>query len=217
MLSVVTIWRSDIRKRQEAVPMKKWIVLMIGIWGSMLLCGCGSKSTDVDETTVIVNKNGKVTDAIVESFDADYYDAAELQSMIDEELVEYGKLSGSKNNAVLSEFTVSKGMARVLIEFATPADYASFNGVSFFYGTVGEAYEAGYDLDVRLKSSTGQDTIGKEELMEMGKNHIVIINEPVRIQTYGKILFSTANVDMIDEKTARISSESEGLAYMILK
>ena len=197
--------------------MKKWIVLMIGIWGSLLLCGCGVKSTDVNETTVIVNKNGKVTDAIVEGFDAEYYDASELQSMIDEELAEYGKLSGSKNNAVLSEFTVSKGTARVLIEFATPADYASFNGVSFFYGTISDAYDAGYDLDVTLKSSTGKDTIGKTELMEMGKNHMIIVSEPIRIQAYGKILYSTANVDMIDEKTARISSESEGLAYMILK
>ncbi|MFT3983735.1 MAG: hypothetical protein QM697_07495 [Lachnospiraceae bacterium] len=197
--------------------MKKWIVLIAGILSGILLYGCGTSSTDINETTVIINKNGEITDAIVESFDAEYYDASELQSMIDEELAEYGKLSGSKNHAQLAEFTVSKGAAKVLIEFATPADYASFNGVSFFYGTISEAYEDGYDLDVTLKSNTGQDTIGKAELMEMGKNHIVIVSEPIRIQTYGKILFSTANVDMIDEKSARISSESEGLAYIILK
>ncbi len=197
--------------------MKKWIVLMMSICSSILIYGCGSQNTAVNETTVIVNKNGKVTDAIVESFDADYYNAGELRSMIDKELEEYQKLSGSKGNAVLSDFEVAQGLARVLIEFASPEDYASFNGVPFFYGTISEAYEAGYDLDVTLKSSAGQDIIGKTELMDMEKKHIVIVSEPIRIQTYGKILFSTANVDILDEKAARISAESEGLAYLIVK
>ncbi len=197
--------------------MKKWIVLMISICSSILICGCGSQNADINETTVIINKNGKVTDAIVESFDAAYYNADELRSMIDEELDEYRKLSGSKENAVLSDFEVVQGVARVLIEFASPEDYASFNGVSFFYGTISEAYEAGYDLDVTLKGSAGQEIIGKTELMDMGKNHIIIVSEPIRIQTYGKILFSTANVDLLEEKAARISAESEGLAYIIIK
>lgn len=205
------------QKRQEAVPMKKWIVLMIGIWGTLLLCGCGAKSTEINETTVVINRSGKIIDAIVESFNSQYYDEAELRSMINDELAEYGKLSGSSDNAVLSDFSITNDTARVLVEFATPEDYASFNGVSFFYGTISDAYDAGYDLDVTLKSSTGKDTIGKTELMEMGKNHIVIASEPIRIQAYSKILYSTANVDIIDEKVARISSESEGLAYMILK
>lgn len=197
--------------------MKKWIVLMISICSSILICGCGSQNADINETTLIVNKNGKVTDAIVESFDTAYYNADELRSMIDEELDEYRKLSGSKENAVLSDFEVVQGVARVLIEFASPEDYASFNGVSFFYGTISEAYEAGYDLDVTLKGSAGQEIIGKTELMDMGKNHIIIVSEPIRIQTYGKILFSTANVDLLEEKAARISAESEGLAYIIIK
>lgn len=207
---------SDIRKGQ-GIRMKKWMVFMSCIISCMLLGACGSGKDALEETTLIVQKNGKVTDAIMESFDKDYYSAEELQGMITEELSEYGKLSGGKENAVLSEFTVEAGMAKVLIEFATPEDYASFNGVEFFYGTISEAYEDGYNLDVTLKSSESQDTIGRTELMEMGKNHIIIVNEPIRIQTYNKILYVTANVDIIDEKAARVSSESEGLAYIILK
>lgn len=204
-------------RKGQGVRMKKWIAFMCCIMSCMLLWGCGAGKDVLEETTLIVQKNGKVTDAIVESFDKEYYSAQELQGMVTDELAEYGRLSGDKDNAVLSEFTVEDGLAKVLIEFATPADYASFNGVEFFFGTISEAYEEGYNLDVTLKSSTSQDTIGKEALMEMGKSHIIIVNEPIRIQTYNKILYSTANVDIIDEKTARISSESEGLAYIILK
>jgi len=198
--------------------MKKRIVFIIGVFGSMLLYGCGSSNTDLSETTVIVEKNGKVTDAIVESFDKDYYDAAELEDMVNKELASYQKLTGSKDSAVLSDFKVEDKVANVGLEFATAVDYASFNDVAFFFGTISEAYAAGYDLDVILKSTSEEETIGKDALMEeMGSYHMIVSGEPIRIKTYGKILYTTANVDLIDDKEVRISSESEGLAYIILK
>ncbi len=200
------------------IPMRKWITFfMTVVCTGIFLCGCGSNMVDLSETTVLVEKSGKVTDAIVESFDKGYYNSDELKKMVEEEISSYGKLSGSSENAKLTEFKIEEGTAKVYIEFASAADYASFNGVSFFFGTISEAYDNGYDLDVTLKSSTSNETIGKDELMEMGKNHILIASEPIKIQTYSNILYSTANVDILDDKQARISDESEGLAYIILK
>ena len=72
-------------------------------------------------------------------------------------------------------------------------------------------------MNVILKSAVGTETIGKDEIITMGKNNILIVSDKVAVRTGMPILYTSANVEVLDEKQARISSESEGLAYLILK
>lgn len=181
------------------------------------LCGCAGSSKSFDETTVIVGKNGKITDAIVEDFDKQYYQKNGLLDMVNEEISQYVKLTGDEDAVKLSRFEIENGKAHVYIDFQDYSDYAAFNKVDFFYGSVSTAYEKGYDMNVLLKSASGTETIGKDELITMGKNNILIVSDKVAIRTGMSILYTSANVEVLDEKQARISSESEGLAYLILK
>lgn len=183
----------------------------------LFVTGCGDGNSNLSDTTIIVEKKGKVTEAIIERFDKSYYNANELELMIKNEIQEYGRLSGDKDNAKLSDYEAGDGVVKAYIEFATPQDYSRFNDTKLFFGTIGEAVEAGYTIDVNLRNIKEGGTIGRMDLMGMNKKHIIISNEAVQIKTYGDILYSTANVEILDDRLARVASDSSGLAYIVLK
>lgn len=198
-------------RKKISIMMITWITCMIS------LCGCAEQKIDTDMTTVFVHKDGRITDAIVEDFGQSYYNVTELQTMTNKELTAYNQTTGSVESAVLSSYEVTDGVAKVFIDFATAADYGAFNGKDCFFGTVAEAYEAGYALDVTLKSVSGDETLDKSALLEKGKYKILIIEEHVDIEMYKKILYTSANVELIEDNHARVSDEAEGFAYLIVK
>ncbi|HKM21871.1 MAG TPA: hypothetical protein VJZ01_07495 [Lachnospiraceae bacterium] len=195
----------------------KGMILLIACAVIFCLGGCAEKEPDIETTTVFVQKNGKVTDAIVESFEQGYYSALELQSMLDEEVAAYNAEVGQEDAAVVSRFDVSSGVAKVFVDFKTGQDYADFNQAQFFLGSINEAYEAGIDLDVVMKSTEGEETLSKEDLLEKGKYKILIIDNPVNVVLYKKILYTSANVEIISDKEARISDEAAGPAYLVFR
>ncbi len=195
---------------------KKGALLVVCIV-STCLCGCATKEIDVEATTLFVNKNGSITDAIVEDFNESYYNATEMQAMLNTELAAYNQSVNNESAAVISKFEVLGGVAKVFIDFASSIDYATFNEKVFFVGTVNEAYEQGYELDVTMKNVNGDEILKKADILEKGKYKIVILEEHINVVLYKKILYTSANVEMINDKQAKISEEAEGLAYIIYK
>ena len=179
--------------------------------------GCGKKGDSYDETTVIISKKGDITHRIVEVFDKDYYSEDELRNDINEELAEYCR-DKDEEAAQLESLEIRDGMAAAEIVFAKPEDYAAFNEVDFFYGSVEEAIAKQYTTDVTLKGS-GDDNepIGKFEFEAMGDRMIAIVSEPVVYKVPKKIAYTTANIEIIDDMTARMASDSVGLGYIVLK
>ena len=80
-----------------------------------------------------------------------------------------------------------------------------------------EAYEAGLDFDITL-TSTQEDggQIGKEEILKMGDYGIIILEEPVKVETASKILYTSDNVEVLSGKSAKVT-ETEEAAYLIIK
>ena len=64
--------------------MRRGKILLILAVCTMILSGCSMKFS-AEENAVYVNKDGEIVSAIVESFDKDYYDAEELQDMLEQE------------------------------------------------------------------------------------------------------------------------------------
>jgi len=195
---------------------KMGVLLVLSVV-STCICGCTTKEIDADATTLFINKNGSITDAIVEEFDENYYSATEMQAMLNDELATYNQSVNNESAAVISKFEVLGGVAKVFIDFASGMDYATFNDTAFFAGTVNQAYEQGHELDVTMKSVNGDEILKKADILEKGKYKIVILEEHVNVVLYKKILFASANVELINDKQAKISEEAEGLAYIIYK
>ena len=74
---------------------------MIFLMAAMLclLSACG-KETDVDTNTVIIEKKGQITEAIVEDFEQPYYDQEELKREIEDKISQFNTQSGDGKEAV---------------------------------------------------------------------------------------------------------------------
>ena len=182
----------------------------------MILTACSGDEENYEETTIKVEKRGRVSENIVESFDKDYYDIEELKSEFSGAVSDYNETIGGEE-IKLKKVELKDSKVYVNIDFNGPSDYERFVGEKLFVGTIDDAYDNGYSMDVTLKGVENGDRIGKVQIMGMKDKDIVILSEHVRINTFRDIAYVSANVDVIGSKSARVVNESDGLAYLILK
>ena len=188
------------------------IVMMI----VLPLTGCSDEEKDYAETTITVEKKGRVRERIVDTFDKDYYNIEELKSEFSDSVSQYNETIGGEEIR-LKNIEMKDSRVYVDLEFTGPSDYENFVGEKLFVGTIADAYDNGYTMDVVLKGVDKGDKIDKIKIMGMSDSSIVIMSEHARIRTFRDIAYVSANVDVIDGNEARVLNESDGLAYLILK
>ncbi len=182
----------------------------------MPLTGCSDEEKDYAETTITVEKKGRVRERIVDTFDKDYYNIEELKSEFFDSVSQYNETIGGEEIR-LKNIEMKDSRVYVDLEFTGPSDYENFVGEKLFVGTIADAYDNGYTMDVVLKGVDKGDKIDKIKIMGMSDSSIVIMSEHARIRTFRDIAYVSANVDVIDGNEARVLNESDGLAYLILK
>ena len=200
---------------------KKNIVLLSAViclffLAVLFISGCGT-GTDYNETSVKILKKGRIESDIVESFEANYYNASELKDMLNKAAGEYNEKEGEKDCISIKDIDVGKNVARAVIVYRNSSDYAKFNKVDFFYGTVSEALAKGFDLSMMMLSIDDGGKYGFAELKNTEDTHIVILSEPILVETGSEIKYVSANVEYLDETHARMSSDSAGLACIVLE
>ena len=190
----------------------------------LLLGGCGQ--TEVPDTlsvpAISVTNKGKVTAYLIEDFDKDYYDLAELQALVTEELAEFNsshKTAEGQDTVKmisLTEATDGSQTVKLVLEFRNIASYTEYTGMELFYGTVTQAYEAGCDLDKELTSVKDGSTIDKMGIYEHGNKYILIAREKVRIYGPGKALYISTGAALNDDGSVD-PSDTEDSTYIIMK
>ncbi len=178
------------------------------------LTGCGKKfSADTD--TVYVQKKGTIKGANVAAFDKEYYDQLELAGFIEDAVNTYVEKAGD-GTVSSSEFGVEDGIAHVYLDYASAEDYADFNGVDFYAGTVLDAQAEGYDIPDAFTAVTDKDTTWDAE-----GNKIVIVGQQTQVRVDGTILFVSSNVNVSDKNTADVTydilDEEAQPAYIVYK
>ena len=186
-----------------------------------LLSGC-SKKTDVDTSTVFIEKKGKITSVDVEALDKDYYDEAELESYITDHVNDYTSENG--NTVEMAAFTVTDQVAKLQMQYDSYEDYTAFNGIELYDGTVVEAEAAGYDFDTDFISASDEDTkkVSKDDVLADDNNKVVIIKANVDVKVDGTILYVSKENTKVTEKnkvsiTGEGSAEEAALTYIIYK
>lgn len=181
-----------------------------------MLMGCGTEEVVIAEPAFEISKKGVISQTMVESFDKDYYSVDELRSEFEGAISEFNG-SNQGDEAHLEELHAENGKVYVNLRYDSSVAAGSFLNEVIFYGTVNDAYDMGHMLDVSLKSVSDGTVISKAELMDMKKNHIFICQESGLVLLETKILYVSANVEVTGDKSARISSDSDGLAYIVTK
>ncbi|KAB1437497.1 hypothetical protein [Candidatus Galacturonibacter soehngenii] len=177
----------------------------------MLMTGC-SQAFDAETNTVYVKKDGAVMQAIIEEFNESNYDQNELEEIIKQDVSSYN--NGTEAIKV-EKYKVKDNIAKLITSYAKASDYAIFNDVEFFAGTISEAKTEGYEFDDMFMSVDENNTVGSETIKSLSQYKVVIFEENIRIMTDSKILYMSSNTKLIDAKTAVLNDDAEGLGYII--
>ena len=163
---------------------KKVISAMLSGVLMLSLAGCG-KAAKLPETVVntslVVEKNGKVVSYLVNTFDKDFYSLDGLTQMVQEEAEEFNAAHADAAEPPMAVKTVQMleegATVQVVQEFADTESYADYNEQELFYGTRVEALAEGISVDLGLVSAADGTPAEEQKLNKaLDKNHMIITN-----------------------------------------
>ena len=204
--------------------MKKF--MMVGILAALTLSisACAKEEVQVEEklmNSLSILEDGSIESVIVEDFSESYYNVDDLTKMILDTISVYQK-EDPDSSIVLETCELVEQQVKVVMKYNSAEAYSGYNSEDLFVGTVQEAYGEGYDLNMTL---TGTDKeaakIGRQELLGMGENHIMILENTMdegtlRVNCYDTILYTGDGVSPIEKKRADVAP-TQGFSVIVFK
>lgn len=184
--------------------------------GMMLLGGCEmleqKKWTPQEPAAISIAEDGSITEIVQESLDEAYYNAAELEQMITDEVSAYNAKNG-ESSITVKKAELADGVFSLQMQYASAADYASFNNTEFYYGSMINAQLAGYLFDVSFKRVNdgvveGSPVTGSEVIKQMG-DQVLVLRAPMEVHVPGDVLFTSTNADVLASDVVNATGESQ--------
>lgn len=204
---------------ERAMQKKRWTGMVAALFllaHTAVCAGCSTGMGTETVTGVKIGKDGAVTATIVEAFDKEYYTEDGLAEMIQSEIVAYDS-TGEKVSLIEIQKQEDTDQIVVVMRYASAEDYAAFNEVTFFYGTVEQAQVAGYMPDAALDSASGkEEPLQREDFSTLAEKHVVIFSEAMQVRLPSKILYLSSGSRLTDGKCAE-APENGALTYVITK
>ena len=162
-------------------------------------------------------RSGTVIGADIEDFNEDYYDEEELKNYITESVDNYVASNGDGSVELKSFQTVSSDengiTAQLYLNYTSYIDYALFNDITFFAGSVQQAQAEGYEFDQKFQSVedgslTGE--AGADDFLSDEELKVVIIGEETNVKIDGTILYlSSGNAEPAGRDEAQVHYDIE--------
>ena len=184
-----------------------------GVISFALLTGCGEQKPEV--TSVTIDKNGKVSNVIIEEFGIQY-DINELLDMAASEISEYNSEYPEPKITLDTVEKIDEGsFVKVAMSYAGTADFAYYNQSTLFYGTVQEAIDAGYKVSPELVNNAGEK-VDLTAVMDHPDRHIIITTDKSNFKTPYNIEYMTQGVVLLGNKEAMLSSVTDNSVQLLL-
>ena len=200
--------------------------LAAGLSGLLILSlgGCGQTAklpAEVINTSLVVEKDGKVTSYLVDTFDKDFYTLDGLEAMVREEADSFNRTYGDGQEdpmTVKSVQMLENGVTVRLVEDFDSADsYAEYNEKDLFYGTRVEALAKGISVDLELVDATDGTPADSGKLSKaMEKGHLIITNASAYIYCPYPVLYLSEGVVMGADGYVD-ASQSDGVVTILMK
>ena len=200
--------------------------LAAGLSGLLILSltGCGQAAKlpeTVVNTSLVVEKDGKVTSYLVNTFDKEFYNLDGLTQMVEEEAEEFNAAHTEVTENPLTVKTVQAleggSMVQVVQEFADTDSYAEYNEQELFYGTRVEALAEGISVDLGLVSAADGTPAEEQKLDKaLEKNHLIITNASAYISCPYPVLYLSEGVVMGEDGYVD-ASQSDGVVTILMK
>lgn len=198
---------------------KRMAALGCCIGMSVLLGACGAK-LDVQENTIALQRNGKILEAAVETFDQSYYKEDELNSYIQNAVDDYTAEHGKKSVSV-TESKVEEKKAYLTLQYENAETFQDFSGIECFSGSIVEAQSAGYDFEQDFYPVTDgkadKKTVRGSSLLEDDDLKVLIVKENSDLIVPGKIAYvSTEGTEVTSEKKVNVTQKQQDTDESVL-
>ncbi|MCF0146557.1 MAG: hypothetical protein HUJ73_08220 [Eubacterium sp.] len=180
-------------------------ILLTAILLAGLLSAC-SLAKNSTNTSITVTETGAITENIIEDKTGDFT-AEELSAYVKEKVAAYNKGNEKDPTVEMESCTVDNGSVQLTMKYASCDDYAAFNNVVCFQGTLKEAEDAGYDvMNITWYEQNGAK--GDEEVISgrIKEWKVFIISEPISLKLPDKILYTSENVKITGRLTAVVET-----------
>ena len=188
------------------------------------LSGCG-KAAKLPETVVntslVVDKEGKVTSYLVDTFEKEFYSLDGLKEMVQSEADAFNAAhtdAPEEKLVVKAVQNVGEGATvQVVEEFTDTKTYEEYTEQNLFYGTRVEALADGISVNLDLVSAadgTPADQAKLEKALE--KNHLLITNASAYIYCPYQVLYVSEGVVMGEDGYVD-ASQSDGVVTILMK
>lgn len=198
---------------------KRMVALSCCIGMCMLMAACGTK-LDVQENTIALQRNGKILEAAVETFDQSYYKEDELNSYIQNAVDDYTAEHGKKSVSV-TESKVEEKKAYLTLQYKNAETFQDFSGIECFSGSIVEAQSAGYDFEQDFYPVTDgkadKKTVRGSSLLEDDDLKVLIVKENSDLIVPGKIAYvSTEGTEVTSEKQVNVTQKQQDTDESVL-
>ena len=198
---------------------KRMVALSCCIGMCMLMAACGTK-LDVQENTIALQRNGKILEAAVETFDQSYYKEDELNSYIQNAVDDYTAEHGKKSVSV-TESKVEEKKAYLTLQYENAETFQDFSGIECFSGSIVEAQSAGYDIEQDFYPVTDgkadKKTVRGSSLLEDDDLKVLIVKENSDLIVPGKIAYvSTEGTEVTSEKQVNVTQKQQDTDESVL-
>ena len=198
---------------------KRMVALSCCIGMCMLMAACGTK-LDVQENTIALQRNGKILEAAVETFDQSYHKEDELNSYIQNAVDDYTAEHGKKSVSV-TESKVEEKKAYLTLQYENAETFQDFSGIECFSGSIVEAQSAGYDFEQDFYPVTDgkadKKTVRGSSLLEDDDLKVLIVKENSDLIVPGKIAYvSTEGTEVTSEKQVNVTQKQQDTDESVL-
>ncbi len=191
---------------------KRWFLpcLLTAVLACFLLSACGS-GKEASATTFELNKDGSITHTIIETV-GEEADENTVRSFIEQLVADY---SAAKEEAPVRIDSVRKepdGIFRVQMTYQSIEDYARFNGVKAFNGSMADALSAGFDFSKLCLADSGLAVSGYTLPAEYPDFSVLILQEAMDVRLPFKAILASEDIVRNDGGSYTISTNTaEGI------
>jgi len=179
--------------------MKKWMSAVCVLMAVLFMTGCGKdKSFNPSVSSLYIEKNGEITQAIVESFAQEYYSLDEFSAMVQKEVDVYSVMY-------------------LKLHYADADTYRLYNEEYLFVGSVEDALSEGLSFNMIFRDADYEGEYTAADVTENKSETVAVAKEEGVIQLEKPVKYVSSNVEILDAHTVEvmpIEAEDE-YAYII--
>lgn len=200
----------------------------------ILLSGCQKKEEELwvpDSTAIQVSQDGRITETIIDRLTESYYSSTELQEMVNASVKDHTAAYGDGSVSV-KEFAANGSDIRIVLEYAAAEDYAAFNNVRFYNGSMLGAQMEGYRFETSFQLVAKDGTVSEQKVPADGpvshkEYQVLVTDRSHKVEVPGNIVYVSAPSQVEDRRIvtpltaaedtdqSAVSEQEAGLLYIL--